>query len=79
MERVACKNAADVSCLVANLLAELEQPCEKCQPDGAVVLTGTSPTGDRVTVRLLPDLILEAEGCEGLLAQVKERRCPHGR
>ena len=26
MERVACKSCAEASCLVANLLAELEQP-----------------------------------------------------
>lgn len=78
MERVACKNSQEVSCLLSNLLAELEQPCGECSREG-VVLTGASPAGDRVTVRLLPGLILEAEGCDELLAQIKERRCPHGR
>lgn len=77
MEQVACKSAAEVSCLLANLLAELEQPCRMCKPDGAVVLTGTSPTGEQTTVRLLPGLLLEVEGGEALLAQIRGRRCPH--
>lgn len=79
MTRIACKDSGEVSCLVANLLAELEQPCQTCKPDGAVVLTGTSPTGEKVTVRLLPGLLLEAEGIsEEALATIRERRCPYG-
>lgn len=77
MVRVACKDAAEVSCLLANLLAELEQPCDHCRHDG-VVLTGHAPTGEPVMVRLLPDLVLEAEGCDDLLEQIRGRRCPHG-
>lgn len=64
---------------MANLLAELEQPCQTCKPDGAVVLTGTSPTGEKVTVRLLPGLLLEVEGVpEDTLSAIRERRCPYG-
>lgn len=79
MERLACKDEAEVSCLVANLLAELEPPCEECEPGGGVVLTGTSPAGAPVTVRLLPECVVEVEGCEDLLGQIRERRCPHDR
>lgn len=79
MERVACKSGAEASCLLANLLAELAQPCEACGPGDAVVLTGTSPTGTALTVRLLPGLILEVEGGEALLEQIRGRRCPYGR
>ena len=32
--------------------------------DGVVVLTGRSPTGEPVTVRMLPELVLEVDGCE---------------
>lgn len=78
MARVACKDTAEVSCLVANLLAELEQPCELCRKEDCVVLTGASPTGGRVTIRLLPELVLDVEGGDALLAQIRERRCPHG-
>lgn len=77
MATVACKDAAEVSCLLANLLAELEQPCGHCRQDG-VVLTGHAPTGEQVTVRLLPDFVLEVEGCDDLLEQIRGRRCPHG-
>ncbi len=79
MQKIACSNSAEVSCLLANLLAELEQPCRMCRPDGVVVLTGRSPMGEAVTVRLLPDCIMEVEGCDELLSTVRERRCPYGR
>lgn len=79
MQRVACSNSAEASCLLANLLAELEQPCQMCRPDGGVVLTGHSPTGEAVTVRLMPGLVLEVEGCAELLPTIRERRCPYGR
>lgn len=77
MARVACKDAEEVSCLLANLLAELEQPCGHCRQDG-VVMTGHSPTGEPVKVCLLPDFVLEVEGCDDLLEQIRGRRCPHG-
>ena len=77
METVACKDAAECSCLLANLLAELEQPCGHCRQDG-VVMTGRSPTGEPVTVCLLPDFVLEVEGCDDILEQIRGRRCPHG-
>lgn len=40
MTTISCKDSAEVSCIIGNILAELEQPCQSCQPDGAVVLTG---------------------------------------
>lgn len=78
MKRLACKSTAEVSCLLANLLAELEQPCQVCKPDIGIVLTGISPTGSSVTVHLLPGRIMEVEGGEDILGQIRERRCPHG-
>lgn len=77
MQRAACKDWAEVSCLLANLVAELEQPCGKCAAD-RLVLTGRSPTGADVTVRVTPDLVLEVEGGEELLETIRARGCPHG-
>ena len=79
MTRISCKDAADASCTIANLLADLEQPCQMCGGDGVVVLTGRSPTGEAVTVHLLPGQVLEIDGCEALLEEIRSRRCPHGR
>lgn len=77
MLRLACKNAAEASCAISNLIAELEQPCGQCEGE-SVVLTGTSPTGERVTVRLLSGNVLEVEGGDGLLEDIRRRRCPFG-
>ena len=35
-------------------------------------------TGETVTVRLGPDLVLEAEGCDELLDAARKRGCPDG-
>lgn len=78
MQRVACKDWAEVSCLLANLVAELEQPCRECGEADRLVLTGRSPTGADVTVRVMPDLVLEVEGGEALLETIRARGCPHG-
>lgn len=78
MRKLACKDAAEASCIIANLIAETEQPCGQCDAE-RVVLTGTAPTGERVTVRILPEHVLEVEGGEELLERIRERRCPHGR
>ena len=45
------KDWAEASCLISNLLAELEQLCRICRED-SLVLTGRSPTGETVTIRL---------------------------
>ena len=80
MSKIACKDTTEVSCFIGNILAELEQPCRMCQPGGAVVLTGRSPTGEAVSVRILPSLVLEVEGGEDLLEEIRKRRqCPYGR
>lgn len=78
MQRIACKDWAEVSCLLANLVAELEQPCRKCEAD-RLVLTGRSPAGADVTVRVTPDLVMEAEGGEALVETIRVRGCPYGR
>lgn len=77
MQRAACKDWAEVSCVLANLVAELEQPCRKCEAN-RLVLTGRSPTGETVTVRVTPDLVLEVEGGEALLETIRARECPYG-
>ena len=79
MTMISCKDSAEVSCIIGNILAELEQPCQSCQPDGAVALTGRSPAGGAVTVRMLPGRVLEVEGGEDLLPEIRGRRCPYGR
>ena len=42
------------------------------------MLTGRSPTGETVTIRLGPDLVLEAEDCDELLDAARKRGCPDG-
>ena len=37
MRRAACKDWAEASCLISNLLAELEQPCRICREDSLVL------------------------------------------
>lgn len=77
MTRIACKDSKEASCLLANLLSELEQPCRSCAGDGTVVLCGTSPGGENVTVRMLPGApVMEIEGVpEETLAAIRGRRC----
>jgi hypothetical protein len=48
-----------------------------CRED-SLVLTGRSPTGETVTIRLGPDLVLEAEDCDELLDAARKRGCPDG-
>ena len=48
-----------------------------CRED-SLVLTGRSPTGETVTIRLGPDLVLEAEGCDELLDAARKRGYPDG-
>lgn len=64
--------------MISNLLAELEQPCRICRED-RLVLTGRSPSGEAVTLRLGPDLVLESEGCGALAEEIRKRGCPDGR
>lgn len=80
MVRIACKDAAEASCIVGNLLAELTPPCHQCQDPVhvALVLTGTTPTGEAVTARVYPDGVVEIEGADELVEEIKERGCPHG-
>lgn len=73
LTRIACKDAREVSCLVANLLSDLEPPCGACPMEG-IVLCGHSPLGGPVTVRFAAGNVLEIEGDEELLAPVLERR-----
>ena len=77
VDKAPVEDWAEASCLISNLLAELEQPCRICRED-SLVLTGRSPTGETVTIRLGPDLVLEAEGCDELLDAARKRGCPDG-
>lgn len=65
--RMACKDTQEVSCLVANLLCELEQPCRACAAEG-VVLCGRSPLGEAVTVRLRRGMYWRQKEAKSFLA-----------
>lgn len=67
----------EVSCLISNLPAGLEQPCRMYQK-GDLVLTGRSPTSETVTIQPRPDLVLEAEGYDKLLGIAREQEYPDG-
>ncbi|MEG1565037.1 MAG: hypothetical protein RR365_15170 [Bacteroides sp.] len=74
---VACKDAAEVSCTISNILSELEIPCGLC--DGpCVVLAGTSPLGEHIKIRLLPENVLEIDGAGEMLPEMQKRGCPCG-
>lgn len=77
MRRVVCKDWAEASYLISNLLAELKQPCRMCR-ENSLVLTGRSPTGETVTIRLGPDLVLETEDCDELPNAAQKRGRPDG-
>ena len=86
MRRVACRSDAEVSCIIANAISELEHPCGGCNgedgyeeglsPEG-ITLKGLSPGGEPVLVRILPGRTLEITGGDELLEAIRERRCPH--
>ena len=73
---ISCKDSAEVSCIIGNILAELEQPCQSCQPDGAVVLTGPLPRWRGGDGAYASGHVLEVEGGEDLLPEIRGRRCP---
>ncbi len=86
MKRAACRSDAEVSCIIANLISTLEQPCGCCGGEdiddegfsaGGITLKGISPVGEPVVIRLLPDRVLEIKGGDELLEAIRERRCPH--
>lgn len=86
MLRAACRSDAEVSCIIANMISELEQPCGYCKGEDmdeeglsteGITLKGLSPCGEPVLVRLLPGRVLEIVGGDELLEAIRERRCPH--
>lgn len=88
MKRLACKSDAEVSCIIANLISELEQPCGCCKGEDideegfstdGITLKGVSPIGTPAVVRILPGRILEVKGDDELLEVIRERRCHHER
>lgn len=77
MRRAACKDWAEAS------WPDLQPPggagaALPDMPGGQPGADGRSPTGETVTIRLGPDLVLEAEGCDELLDAARKRGCPDG-
>lgn len=76
MIRFACKDVFELSCTIPNIISELEQPCGICE-SGELVLTGLSPLGTPVTVRLMRDFVLEVDGIDqDTMNNIRERGCP---
>lgn len=65
----------EASCLIPNLIAELETPCP-CEGLEGLVLRGLGYKGQRVTIRVRPG-VLEVDGVPAdELEALRERRCP---
>lgn len=76
MIKIACKDVSELSCTIPNIISELEQPCGICK-SGELVLTGLSPLGTPVTVRLMRDFVLEVDGIDqDTMNNIRERGCP---
>lgn len=79
MSLISCRNAEELSCTLANLISETRLPCGVCAGASAPVIAGTAYDGREVTVRILPDNVLEVIGADDLLEEIRKRRCPrHG-
>lgn len=64
----------EASCLIPNLIAELETPCP-CEGLEGLVLCGLGYKGQRVTIRVRPG-VLEVDGVPAdELEALRERRC----
>ena len=80
MRRVAA-SWPEISCLLGNIVAEMGPPCGagppcgKCQAEDAMVIIGTSPDGRAVRVKVTPEGVMEVEGCEDLVDEIRRRPC----
>ncbi|MEG1562878.1 MAG: hypothetical protein RR365_04005 [Bacteroides sp.] len=79
MSLISCRNAEELSCMLANLIFETRLPCGVCAGANTPIITGTAFDGHEVTVRILPENVLEVIGADTLLEEIRKRRCAcHG-
>lgn len=75
MTRYAC-TAAELSCIIGNIFAELSPPCEECGGE-RVKITGTTVTGNAATLTIT-DAGFDFEGCAAdtdAIAEMRKGRC----
>lgn len=65
----------EISCLLGNIVAELGPPCETCGNTDGLTVSGTSPDGRAVCMTIMPDGVVEIEGCEDLVDVIHRRPC----
>lgn len=74
---------AELSCLVGNLFAELEPPCEKDLDPEGLILCGRTPSGRDAMLLICRDRCTFIGVAEDLNAarngKCPNRRCQHGR
>lgn len=75
MSLYACKDAEELSCVLANLIAETRLPCERCIGTSVPIVEGLTCDGRDITVRILPDNVLDVTGADELLEKIRGRRC----
>jgi hypothetical protein len=76
MRKFAC-TPLELSCIVGNLFAEIEPPCDICKEAGLLTLRGTTYTGKRETL-IVTDYGFLYSGEESDISAIRERRCAYG-
>jgi hypothetical protein len=80
MEKVFSVKPEELSCVVGNLFAELEPPCDALHPVG-LTLHGRTLSGNMATLLVLKDYCVfqgEEEDLEAARRPCIDRRCCHG-
>lgn len=65
----------EVSCLVGNLFAELDPPCDVRRATGGLTICGRTPAGNEARLLIFPDCCVFAGEPEDLEA-AKNGKCP---
>lgn len=77
MEQIISVKPEELSCLVGNLFAELEPPCDALHSVG-LTLFGRTPAGNQVVLLILKDYCVfrgEPEDLEAAKRSCLDRRC----
>lgn len=64
----------ELSCIIGNLFAEIEPPCERCGAADELTISGTTYTGSRA-VLTITEYGFKFEGDPSEVARIRERRC----
>lgn len=75
LTRYAC-TAAELSCVIGNIFAELSPPCDACGAE-RVTITGTTVTGNAATLTVT-EAGFDFEGCADdtvMIEQMRKGRC----